>query len=70
MAYNISDDAFVSQVELPAEIDSATVKSLVGDYPNLKGDSFPVVGESLSRLMNMSAEGLDPTRFDYFIEFR
>lgn len=70
VAYNKSDDAFATEVNLPAAVDLPTIKSLVGDYPNLHADSFPVVGASLDRLMNTYVEGLDPTRFEYFIEFR
>ena len=44
MAFDKSTEAFDSEVPLPDSVDEAAVRSLVGDYPNLRGDSFPVEG--------------------------
>jgi hypothetical protein len=70
LAYEKFGDAFESEVQLPDSIDEDVVKMLVGDYPNLRGDSFPVVGESLDRLQREYSIEVDSERFDYFIEFR
>ena len=70
LAYEKSGDAFASEVPLPGSLDDDVVRSLVGDHPNLRGDSFPVVGESLDRLRKEYAVEADAERFDYFIEFR
>ncbi|HWG99188.1 MAG TPA: hypothetical protein VNV66_07660 [Pilimelia sp.] len=70
LAYEKFGDAFESEVQLPDSLDEDVVKSLVGDYPNLRGDSFPVVGESLDRLQREYSIEVDSERFDYFIEFR
>ncbi|MFV2104938.1 hypothetical protein [Micromonospora sp. LOL_024] len=70
LAYEKFGDAFESEVQLPYFLDEEVVKSLVGDYPNLRGDSFPVVGESLDRLQREYSIEVDSERFDYFIEFR
>ncbi|WP_018586267.1 hypothetical protein [Salinispora arenicola] len=70
LAYEKFGDAFESEVQLPDSFDEDVVKSLVGDYPNLRGDSFPVVGESLDRLQREYSIEIDSERFDYFIEFR
>ncbi|NYT95571.1 hypothetical protein [Salinispora sp. H7-4] len=70
LAYEKFGDAFESEVQLPDSFDEDVVKSLVGDYPNLRGDSFPVIGESLDRLQREYSIEIDSERFDYFIEFR
>jgi hypothetical protein len=60
----------VSQFRLPDSVDDDVAKSLVGDYPNLKADSFPVKGEGLDLLGGVHSVEVEPERFDYFIEFR
>lgn len=70
LAYEKFGDALESEVQLPDSLDEDVVKSLVGDYPNLRGDSFPVVGESLDRLQREYSIEVDSESFDYFIEFR
>lgn len=41
LAYEKFGDAFESEIQLPDSLDEDGIKSLVGDYPNLRGDSFP-----------------------------
>jgi hypothetical protein len=68
--YEKLGEAFVSELPLPDSIDDDVVKSLVGDYPNLHGDSFPVELQSLDRLADEYSIEVEPDGFDYFIEFR
>ncbi|MEU4447120.1 hypothetical protein AB0K14_37445 [Actinosynnema sp. NPDC050801] len=70
LAFEKEGDAFVAEISLPESIDHAAVKSLVGDYPNLRGDSFPVTGASLDRLADVLKGEVRPGDYDYFIEFR
>ena len=70
LAYEKFGDALESEPQLPYSVDEDVVKALVGDYPNLRGDSFPVGDESLDRLKAEYSIEVDPERLDYFIEFR
>lgn len=70
LAFEKDGDALVAEMSLPESVDDDTVKSLVGDYPNLRGDSFPVTGASLDRLADILKGEVRPADHDYFIEFR
>jgi hypothetical protein len=70
MAFDKSTEAFDSEVPLPDSVDEAAVRSLVGDYPNLRGDSFPVEGETLRRLRDEFGVEIRESELDYFIEYR
>ena len=51
-------------------VDEEVIKALVGDYPNLRGDSFRVADGSLDRLKKEYSVEVEADRFDYFIESR
>ncbi|MFJ6676383.1 hypothetical protein ACIQMJ_35225 [Actinosynnema sp. NPDC091369] len=70
LAFEKHGDAFVAEMPLPESIDDDVVKSLVGDYPNLRADSFPVTGASLDRVTDILEGEVRPDDYDYFIEFR
>lgn len=70
LAFEKVGDMLVSEVRLPETVDDAVIVSLVGDYPNLRGDSFPLDEAKIKALEEASGIDIQPKGFDYFIEFR
>lgn len=70
LAYDKSSDRLESEVPLPESVDDNVVRSLVGNHPNLRGDSFSVVGESLSTLSDYHFVDVRESDLNYFIEWR
>lgn len=70
MGYDRSNDTLASETPLPDSVDDDLVRSLIGDYPNLRGDSFPVEGESLHRLARDADVAIREDEVEYFIEYR
>ena len=70
MAYEKHGDAYVSETRLPGSIDDDVIKGLIGDYPNLRGDSFPISSDTLNQLVLIDSRIIVSGDVDYFVEFR
>jgi len=70
MAFDKVSEFLESEVPLPDTVDDDVVRSLVGDYPHLRGVSFPVAGDRLRWLGAEAGVTINDDRFDYFIESR
>lgn len=70
MSFYKTTEEFHDEVLLPEVVDDDAVGMLVGNYPNLRGDSFQLQAAGLAELAVKYLVNVDAAVFDYFILFR
>lgn len=70
LEFEMFGDGLKSDRALPAWVDDAFMKDLIGDHPNLKYDIFPLGERALSLLALSFSVDVDEGESEYFIEYR